>query len=64
MFYFFYRIGNCDCVRISNLSLPLRAYTLCRNIRNNGCYRLCQNSIVTPSTNNIITNNVFDNITF
>ena len=64
MFYFFYRIGGCDCIRISNLSIPLSAYTVCRNVRNNCSYRFCPNSVVTPTTNNLITNNVFDNITF
>lgn len=66
MFYFFYRIGGCDCIRVSSLSTPLSAYTVCRNVNNNCCYRLCPCSIVDPliSSTQPISNSVFDSITF
>ena len=69
MFYFFYRIGRCDCIRISSLTTPLSAFTVCRNVNNNRCYRLCPCSIVNPLINPTqpiqpISNSVFDNITF
>ncbi len=64
MYYFFYRIGRCDCIRISNLSISLTAYTICRNVYNNCCYQFCPCSIVNPSSTNLITNSVFDSINF
>lgn len=39
-YQFFYRIGCCDCVRVSNLSVYpelFNAYTTCKNRRNNTC---------------------------
>ncbi len=41
MYYFYFRTGPYDCVRISNLNTPLQADTICAYVGNCGCY--CSN---------------------